>query len=219
MDLERFLDKNMKKKKLYVNRPAVSRDDVVGDAINGCLDKMYGMSYPPITLDELRDEAKKLGPEERDEARLFERHYLPAKMHTLILEDYAEAYQLKSELPDIIQVLKEYFKRPIVDKWIEGVNKYDPGHRGYDRPEPMPEEHRVVAEKYMDMANDFFHWNRDLNAFYFNVCNVSPCSNRETVEKWYHEHGDPDFKIPEDDYWVYGWDDEECDENEEDDEE
>ena len=73
----------------------------------------------------------------------------------------------------------------------------------------MPEEHRVIAEKYMDMANDFFNWNRDLNCLYFNVCNVSPCSNRKTVEKWYHENGQPDFKIPEDDYWVDSWDDEE----------
>ena len=143
------------------------------------------------------------------EARLYERHYLPQKIHTAILEDFAEAYEVKSHLPSIIDTLKNYFKEPIVDKWIEGVNEHDPGHRGYEHPEPMPEEHRVIAEKYMDMANDFFNWNRDLNCLYFNVCNVSPCSNRKTVEKWYHENGQPDFKIPEDDYWVDSWDDEE----------
>ena len=152
---------------------------------------------------------RKIDPKNRDEARLFNRHYLPHKIHTAILEDFAEAYELKSQLPGIINILKDYFKEPIVDKWIEGVNEHDPGHRGYEHPEPMPEEHRVVAEKYMDMANGFFNWNRDLNCLYFNVCNVSPCSNRETVEKWYHENGHPDFKIPEDNYWVNAWGDEE----------
>lgn len=193
-------------KKYYVSRPAFSRDDVLREAVDNCLDTMYRASYPSITLEELRAEAKKIDPKERDEARLFDRHYLPSKIHTAILEDFAEAYDLKSSLPEIIQILKDYFKDPIVDKWIEGVNEHDPGHRGYDHPEPMAEEHRLVAEKYMDMANEFFNWNRDLNCLYFNVCNVSPNSNRETVEKWYHEHGDPDFKIPEDDYWVDGWD-------------
>lgn len=205
--------------KKYVKRPAFSRDDVLAEAVNNCLDAMYRASYPSITLDELQAEAKKIDPKDRDEAKLFNRHYLPHNIHTAILEDFAEAYDLKSHLPVIVDILKDYFKNPIVDKWIEGVNKHDPGHRGYDHPDPMPEEHREVAEKYLDMANEFFNWNRDLNSLYFNVCNVSPCSNRETVEKWYHENGDPDFKIPEDSYWVDGWSDEaedyeEGDENE-----
>lgn len=202
-------------KKFYVNRPAFSREDVLLEAVDNCLDTMYRASYPPITLKELKEEAKKIDIRDRDDAKLFERHYLPEKVHTAILEDFADAYQVKSSLPNIIEILKDYFKHPIVDKWIEGKNEHEPGHRGYENPEPMPEEHRVVAEKYMDMANNFFSWNRDATTLYFNVCNVSPCSNRETVEKWYHENGQPDFKIPEDDYWVDGWDDEEETEDEE----
>lgn len=198
-------------KKNYIGRPAFSRDDVLREAIDNCLDAMYRASYPSITLEELKEEAKKIDPKKRDNARLFDRHYLPQRIHTAILEDFADAYELKSHLPTIIDVLKGYFKDPLVDKWIEGVNEHDPGHRGYEHPEPMPEEHRVVAEKYMDMANDFFNWNRDLNCLYFNVCNVSPCSNRETVEKWYHENGQPDFKIPDDSWWVDGWEDEDED--------
>jgi hypothetical protein len=204
-------------KKNYIERPAFSRDDVLSEAVDNCLDAMYRASYPSISLEELKAEAKKIDPKKRDEAKLFNRHYLPSNIHTAILEDFAEAYELKSKLPLIIDVLKDYFKEPIVDKWIEGKDETDPGHRGYEHPEAMPEEHRVVAEKYMDMANEFFCWNRDLNCLYFNVCNVSPCSNRKTVEEWYHTHGDPDFKIPEDDWWVDAWseDVEEDDENEE----
>lgn len=199
-------------KKTYIDRPVVDRDDVLGEAVNKCLDMMYRYSYPSITLEELKEEAKSYKTsKERDESRLFNRHYLPYKVHTFILEDFVDAYKLKSPLPGCIETLKDYFKEPIVDKWIEGRNEHEPGHRGYDHPDPMPEEHRVVAEKFLDMANDFFNWNRDLNAFYFNVCNVSPCSNRETVEKWYHENGQPDFKIPDEDYWKNAWDEEEED--------
>ena len=199
-------------KKFYLGRPVINRDDVLAEAVDNCLDTMYRASYPPITLEELKEEAKKIDQKERDKARLFERHYLPHNIHSAILEDYADAYEVKSSLPSTIECLKDYFKHPVVDKWIEGENEHDPGHRGYDHPEPMPEEHYAVAEKFLDMANNFFSWNADATKLYFNVCNVSPCSNRETVEKWYHENGQPDFKIPEDDYWVDDWDDEEYEE-------
>jgi hypothetical protein len=207
--MRNMLRKNDVMKKNYISRPAFSRDDVLTEAVEGCLDAMYRASYPSITLEELKEVARKIDKKERDAAKLYNRHYLPQRIHTAILEDFADAYQLKSQLPDIIEILKGYFKEPIVDKWIEGKGENDPGHRGYENPEPMPEEHRVVAEKYMDMANGFYNWNRGLNCLYFNVCNVSPCSNRETVEKWHHEHGEPDFKIPDDSWWVDGWDDEE----------
>ena len=205
------------KKRNFIDRPVIDRQEVLSDAVNKCLDMMYRNSYPSITLDELREEARKIPPEERDKARLYERHYLPAEVHTFILEDFAEAYELKSDLPNIIQILKDYFKKPITDKWIEPDGPV-PGHRGYEHPEPMPEKHYKVVEKYMDMANEFFTWNADLNALYFNVCNISPCSSRETVEKWYHENGQPDFKIPEDSWWTHAWDEDDANEGEIDDE-
>ena len=191
----------------YLARPVISHDDVLGDAVDKCLDIMFRASYPSITLEEYKEQHRKLTKEERESAKLYHAHYLPWKAYKAIEEDFVSAYEMESQLPTIIDILKGYFREPIVDKWIEGKNEHEPGHRGYEKPEPMPEEHRVVAEKYMDMANNFFSWNRDATALYFNVCNVSPCSNRETVEKWYHENGQPDFKIPEDDYWVDGWDD------------
>ena len=104
-----------------------------------------------------------------------------------------------------MEILKGYFKKPIVDKWFD--NK-DGGYRGYENPEPMDEKTYEKAAKFLDMANNFYNWNVDLNKFLFNISNYSPCSNRETVEKWWHEHGDPDFKLPDDNYWVDGWDDE-----------
>ena len=191
--------------KQYLARPVISRDDVISDAVNKCLDLMYRASYPSITLEEYMEQHKNLSKEEKENIRLYEAHYLPNRIYTAIMDDFREAYEFKSDLPEIIEILKNYFKEPIVDEWIKGKDDSDPGHRGYTHPEPMSEEAYKEAEKYMDMANNFFNWNRDLNAFNFNAMNYSPCSNRETVEKWWHEHGDPDFKLPPEEYWTDTW--------------
>lgn len=201
--------------KQYQPRPVIDRGTVIQQAIDGCLDLMFRSSYPSITLDEYRAEHEKFETEEeRHNAELYNSHYLPWKAYRAIEEDFIEAYDLKSPLPDIIEVLKGYFKEPIVDKWIEGKEEGEPGHRGYEKPEPMNEEAYKEVEKFLDMANEFYNWNRDLNDFVFNVSNYSPCSNRQTVERWWHEHGDPDFKLPDDTFWADGWDDEPEESNE-----
>jgi hypothetical protein len=193
--------------KQYLARPVISHDDVLSDAIDKCLDIMFRASYPSITLEEYKEQHKKLNKEERQKAQLYHAHYLPWKAYEAIKEDFVEAYELKSQLPEIIDVLKGYFKEPIVDKWVSGKDDLDPGHRGYEHPEPMDDETYKTVEKFMDMANGFYNWNRGINTFYFNISNYSPCSNRETVEKWWHEHGDPDFKLPDDSWWTDTWDD------------
>lgn len=194
--------------KQYLARPVVSREDVLSGAVEKCLDLMFRASYPSITLEEYKKQHEDLSKEERENAKLYHSHYLPWNAYEAIKEDIAEAYDFKSPLPDTIEVLKGYFKAPIVDKWIEGKDKNEPGHRGYENPEPMDEETYKTVEKFLDMANNFFNWNRDLTTFYFNVSNYSPCSNRETVEKWWHEHGKPDFKLPPDSWWTDTWTDE-----------
>lgn len=196
--------------KQYLDRPAIWRDDVLGDAVDKCLDFMYRASYPSISLEEYKKQHEGMSKEEKENARLYESHYLPWSIYKAIEEDFIDAYDLKSPLPGIVEILKGYFKEPVVDSWVKDED--GSGHRGYEHPEPMPEEHRLVAEKYLDMANGFYAWNRDENTFRFNVSNYSPCSNRETVENWWHEHGDPDFKLPDDSYWTDTWEEDDDEE-------
>ena len=202
------------KKKNYINRFVIGREDVISDAVNKCLDKMFRASYPSITLEQYKKKHKGLSEEERGEMRFFEAHYLPHNIYKAIEEDFINAYEFKSPLPDVIDILKGYFKAPVVDVWVEDKDIPGLGRRSYEHPEPMSEEGYKEAEKFLDMANEFYNWNRDLNMFCFNVSNYSPCSNRETVEHWWHEHGDPDFKLPDDSWWV-----DEFDENNENEEE
>ena len=189
--------------KQYLDRPVVSRDDVVSDAINKCLDLMYRASYPSITLDEYKDQHKGMTDEEKDNSQLFNAHYLPEKTYNAMREDFVEAYGFAPELPGTIEILKDYFKSPVIETWIKDED--GTGHKGYEKPEPMNDETYKTVEKFLDMANGFFRWNRDLNTFSFNIANYSPCSNRDTVEKWWHEHGEPDFKLPPDEYWTDTW--------------
>lgn len=201
--------------KQYLARPVISHDSVLSDAVDKCLDLMFRASYPSITLEEYKEQHRKIvGKEERQKAQLYNAHYLPWQAYDAIKEDFVEAYELRSQLPEIIDVLKGYFKEPIVDKWVSGKDDLDPGHRGYEHPEPMDDETYEKVCKFMEMANGFYNWNRDINTFYFNISNYSPCSNRETVEKWWHEHGDPDFKLPDDSWWTDTWDDVEEDDEE-----
>ena len=194
-----------KTKVFCVYRPAFSRDNVLLDAVKKCLDVMYKASYPPISYEDLCEESRKINEGlEKPKFGVYDLHYLPNRIYEEILKDFIEAYEMKSNLPDIVEILKNYFKDPVVDKYIKPKDG-SPGYKGYDHLEPMPQEHYEVAAKFLDMANSFFKWNKDEDAFYFTVCNVSPSGNREVVEKWYHEHGNPDFKIPEDSYWFDPW--------------
>ena len=94
--------------KQYLDRPVVSRDDVVSDAINKCLDLMYRASYPSITLDEYKDQHKGMTDEEKDNSQLFNAHYLPEKTYNAMREDFVEAYGFAPELPGTIEILKDY---------------------------------------------------------------------------------------------------------------
>lgn len=189
--------------KQYLDRPVVSRDDVVSDAVEKCLDLMYRASYPSITLDEYKGQHKGMTDDEKNNSQLFNAHYLPEKTYNAIRGDIIDAYGFTPELPGTVKLLKDYFKCPVVETWVKDED--GTGHKGYDNLEPMDDETYKTVEKFLDMANGFFRWDRDLSVFSFNVANYSPCSNRDTVEKWWHEHGEPDFKLPPDEYWTDTW--------------
>ena len=131
----------------------------------------------------------------------FEYYFLPREILKDICENYVYAYNVDSQqqLLDIIAILKNYCKEPIIDKWIEGENG-NPGHRGYDHPDNLVKQltdlipdsgfdKSAIAEsvqnkffEFLDMAGNFYNWNRDLNSFNMSVyLGASPNSNKEAV--------------------------------------
>ena len=155
--------------------------------------------------------------------RPYEFYYLPKEVMKDICDSYIYAYKLDSqqELLDTIEILKSYCKEPIVDKYIEGGLQEDgtrwPGHRGYDHPDNLIEEIRKILIKYddhmdseiseevvnkffsfLDMAGEFYNWNRDLNSFNMSIyLGPSPNTNKETVIKNWKKYKNKDIEINE----------------------
>jgi hypothetical protein len=147
--------------------------------------------------------------------RPYEFYYLPKEIFTDIKDSYIYAYKLNSqqELLDTIEILKNYCKEPIVDKYIEGENGF-PGHRGYDHPDNLEKElDRMIRPytteifgsdfqdkffEFLDMAGKFFNWNRDLNSFNMSVgLGPSPNSNKQAVIDNWKKYRNQDIEIDE----------------------
>lgn len=150
--------------------------------------------------------------------RPYEFYFLPKEIMKDICDNYIHAYKIndQQDLLDIITILKNYCKEPIIDKWIEGENGF-PGHRGYEHPDNLEREVTKILVKYddsmdseqgeeivnkffefLDMAGNFYNWNRDLNAFTMTVyLGASPNSNKESVIENWKKYKGVDISIDE----------------------
>ena len=170
--------------------------------------------------------------------RPYEFYYLPDEIQKDIIDSYIYAYKLdnQQELLDTIQILKNYCKEPIVDKWIEGKNGF-PGHRGYDHPDNLEKELQKIFDdeilpdickqynkqynlqttgiessvsiaysqrfqnkffEFLDMAGNFYNWNRELNTFKMSVLmGIAPSTNKEKVIDNWKQYQNKDIEINE----------------------
>ena len=147
----------------------------------------------------------------------FEFYYLPREVFKDIADSYVEAYGFddKQNLLDIIETLKNYCQEPIIDKWIERDGD-EPGHRGYEHPDNLVKQltdlipdsgfdKSAIAEsvqnklfEFLDMAGEFFNWNRFLNTFNTHVyLGGTPNSNKEAVIENWKKYRNKDIKIDE----------------------
>ena len=137
----------------------ISRDYVIGSAVDECLKELYSFAQPHVEWEEFKKECKEyskkhreweknIHPEWKDKSMIecigpkpFEFYFLPREVMKDICDSYVQAYRLdqQQELLDTIETLKNYCKEPIVDKWIEGKNG-DPGHRGYEHPDNLEKQ-------------------------------------------------------------------------------
>jgi len=207
----------------------MTRRDVLEKASLECLKELYSKVQPAVDWDDFmqqnKDYSKKykeweerrrkgeiLPIEEFCGPRPYEFYYLPKDIMKEIIDSYVKAYNIDAhqELLDIIDTLKNYCKKPIVDKYIEGKDD-EPGHKGYDHPDNLEKElekilhntstTRLIQDKFfefLDMAGNFFNWNGDLNSFNTTVyLGPSPCSNKETVIKNWKLYRDKTILIDE----------------------
>jgi hypothetical protein len=141
-----------------------------------------------------------------------------------ICDSYVHAYKIdnQQELLDTIETLKNYCKEPIVDKyiddWTDKTGFHHPGYRSYDHPNNIEKEIKNylisnydinlenvgiegicnIFYKFLDMAGNFFNWNRDLNSFNITVYGgPSPNTNKEDVIKNWKKYRNQDIEIDE----------------------
>ena len=148
----------------------------------------------------------------------YEFYYLPKEILKDIVDNYIYVYKMDEQqnLLDIIDILKNYCRKPIVDKYIEGENGF-PGYRGYDHPDDLVTEitkiladnHEALnigeAEKlrdkffeFLDMAGNFFNWNRELSSFNTSIyLGPSPNSNKQAVIENWKKYKGVDIEINE----------------------
>ena len=152
----------------------------------------------------------------------YEFYYLPKEIMKDICESYVYAYKLdaQQELLNTIETLKGYCKEPIVDKYIDDWTDetgHHPGYRSYDHPDNLVKEVTKILTKYddsmdseqgeeivnkffefLDMAGNFYNWNRNLNTFNMNVyLGPSPNSNKEAVIENWKKYKNKDIEIDE----------------------
>ena len=213
----------------------IRRDDVLTQACDQCMKELYEYAVPHVTWEQFKKECEEYSEKYRewevkrkdewkgkpiDECigpKPFEFYYLPREIMKDICDDYVHAYNIDNQqnLLDIIAILKDYCKDPIIDKWIEGENG-DPGHRGYEHPDNLEKEitkilgpeaednpyhvHKICDKffEFLDMAGKFYNWNRDLNSFNMTVyLGPSPNSNKEAVIKNWKKYRNQDIEIDE----------------------
>ena len=221
----------------------INRDDVLSKAVDDCLKELYTLVVPKVTWEEFKEECKiysekykkweserKANPELDKKSKTecigpapYEFYFLPREIMKDICDSYVHAYKIdnQQELLDTIEILKNYCKKPIVDKyiddWTDETGFHHPGYRSYDHPNNLEKEITKILTKYddsmdseqgeeivnkffefLDMAGNFFNWNRDLNSFNMSVyMGPSPHTNKEAVIKNWKEYRNQDIEINE----------------------
>ena len=209
----------------------LTRYDVLNKAVKECLMELYSLAQPSVSWEAFKEENRIFKEKEAEYEALeekpsylefvgpkpFEFYYLPEDVIEDVCDSYIHAYRLneKEELLDIIEILKNYCKCPIVNKYIEG-KKGEPGHMGYEHPSNLEKELEIILEQvdpsfveiseqlqnkffeFLDMAGQFFNWTRDLNSFQMSVYfGPSPSSNKEAVIENWKKYRNKDIEIDE----------------------
>ena len=171
----------------------ITRNDILTEAVDRCLNEMYKWSQPSIDLSELI----KSGFKDSNENPLYRRHYLSQENFKYIRKNYIWAYSLDDGWDKHFDILLNYLTEGgLKDKYIQEEGK--PGYRSYEKVPPiyslLNKEDADTAISLIKECHDFYYKNHDLNSFNYSVTlGCSPTSNKQEVENYWHER--PDFKI------------------------
>ena len=202
----------------------LDREEVLVQAVKDCYREMFAKAQPAADWDNLNVEYKEGKIDEKKDGPVYDRHYLSMEEYMYILDKYLEAYRIKGEWKDDIEVLEEYLnqggsKDKYIEEYTDENGDYHPGYREYEKVPPL--KNMILKEMYdwLDDENqcngaaenitkivmdtiatckNFYSFNMDEQKFRNTLAmSATPTSNAETVKKWWKEHYDVDIEIEE----------------------
>ena len=182
----------------------IDRKDIISEGVIKCLDKMYRMSQPSITWEELNELAKR-DKEAGIDKTYWDKHYLPKELYDDIFNEFQGAYRAVNEWKDDVEVVEKYLEEGgLKDKWIERDGER--GYRGYEKVAPLKEQLDTILNEYnlydenmlnelyetvmntISTCKNFYRFDRDSEIFSVNVSMYAPSTNLEQVKKYHEEN-------------------------------
>lgn len=199
----------------------LERKQILNKVYHDCLCEMYAKAQPEADWDNILEEYRsgKLGKNDK----VYERHYLSIDEFKYIREKYKVAYNIvKTWVPNINFLIELLNDGGLKDKynpdWVDENGNNHPGYRSAEDVKPIKEQILSCLKKYLaegadkDATNEivdvimntinnyknFYKFDREADDFDINISlGASPCSNAETVKKWWKENYDQDIEIEE----------------------
>ena len=199
----------------------ITREDIFERAYHDCMKEMYAKAQPEADYDNLLEEYRtsKIGKNER----IYERHYLSMDEFIYIRDKYKKAYNIEKTWEPNIEFLEKLLKEGgLKDKYNPEVIDEDgfkhPSYRTAEDVKPLKDQileimnefdcsdvAKEVGEniynKVMDTIKEykrFYRFDREEDDFDVNISlGASPCTNAETVKKWWKTNYNVDIEIEE----------------------
>lgn len=179
----------------YIDHKLPTRKEVLKNAFRECLDTMFRLAQPSITLNELEymqhmQDNKKIVYQDR--------YYLPSEVFDYIKKQFMDAYGIESPWKHHVDTISEYIfdgGHKIVPKTQE--NPFGVVTLG---PLKLSDKDRTALMNRIDDCKKFYKFNNDEMSFSWGLFNSGPSSNAEAVEEYWRNNGHPEFKIDQNIY-------------------
>lgn len=191
-----------------------TREDILAQAFNECMEEMYKWAQPSVDIKALIAD----GYKDSKEHPLHDTHYLSQENFKTILEHYMYAFGIVDDWDDTFETICNQLENGGIEDDYKPAEGDRPGYRDYKKVDPLkehlktPEDFDTIIEYIKKVQNFFKGHSRERNSFSISVSlSYSPTCNSEEVEKYWKEHGRPDFKIKNYDIndIIYGSDEDE----------
>lgn len=187
----------------------MTRDDIMKQAIHNCMKEMYFKAQPSVDYDALIEKKKAKLIVDTHEDPIYNRYYLSQEEFEYIREKYITAYGFKSTWKHNVKLVEEYLinggtKNKYIPSKKDSTGIVHPGYRSYEKvPSLIKQLTDILGEdKSKEVCNivinniknckDYYRFDWDENTFNFAIAlGASPTSNKETVIKYWEEHGSP----------------------------